>query len=97
MDEAAAILVRALEPLENISGRTDGPGRLCAALRIDQSFDGIPLDSDTLWLEFGSAPLPPHKIAKDSRIGINPASPAAHWPQRFLIESNPHVSRPPRR
>ena len=39
--EAAAILVRALEPLENISGRTDGPARLCAALNIDRRLNGV--------------------------------------------------------
>ena len=42
--EAAAILVRALEPLENISGRTDGPARLCAALNIDRRLNGVALN-----------------------------------------------------
>ena len=97
VDEAAAILVRALEPLENIHSRTDGPARLCAALGIDRQFDGVPLDGNSLWLERGGSPLPADRVVSCPRVGINPDSPAAPWPWRFLIEDSPHVSRPPRR
>ncbi|MDE2817424.1 MAG: DNA-3-methyladenine glycosylase [Chloroflexota bacterium] len=93
--EAAAILVRALEPLENITGRTDGPARLCAALGIDRQCNGLSLDSDTLWLETGDSPLPSHEIVQCPRIGINALSPAAQWPWRFLAKNSHHVSKPP--
>ena len=92
--EAAAILVRGLEPLENISGRTDGPARLCAALNVDRQLNGDALDSDILWLEVGESPLPECAIASCPRIGINPASPAARWPWRFLVKDSKYVSKP---
>ena len=95
--EAAAILVRALEPLENISGRTDGPARLCAALHIDRRLNGLALNGDTLWLEPGDSPLPAHRIVCAPRVGINPDSLAAAWPWRFSIKDSPLVSKRSRR
>ncbi|MYB76798.1 MAG: DNA-3-methyladenine glycosylase [Chloroflexi bacterium] len=95
--EAAAILVRALEPLENITGRTDGPARLCAAFHIDRRFNGLPLDSDILWLEQGDAPLPDDRIARTPRIGLNPATPAALWTWRFTAERHESARKDPHR
>lgn len=91
--EASAILVRALEPLENIGSRTDGPGRLCAALKIDRQHNGLPLDGDSLWLERGDSPLPINRIVRGPRIGIKPDSPAANWPWRFVEKSTRFASR----
>ncbi len=96
-NEAAAILVRALEPLDNLHVRTDGPARLCAALNIDRRLNGIALEGDTLWLEPGDSPLPAHQIACSPRIGINPASLGAERPWRFFVRDNPNVSKPLRR
>ncbi len=95
--EAAAILVRALEPLENISGRTDGPARLCAALNIDRQLNGVALNGDTLWLEPGDSPLPAQRLVCTPRVGINPDLPAAAWPWRFSMKDSPHLSKPSRR
>ena len=92
--EAAAILVRALEPLENIAGRTDGPARLCAALTIDRQLNGLPLDGDIIWLEPGDSPMPESAVACAARIGINPVSPAAQWPRRYYLKDNRFVSKP---
>lgn len=92
--EAAAILVRALEPLENVPGRTDGPARLCAALSVDKSLNGQAFDGETLWLEFRKSPLPASAIACGARVGINPASPAAQWPWRFCVKDSKYVSLP---
>jgi DNA-3-methyladenine glycosylase len=63
---AAAVLVRALEPLEGVDvmranrgGRagaelTNGPAKLCYALGIDRALDGVDLvASEALWLERG--------------------------------------------
>ncbi len=96
-NEAGAILIRALEPVENIASRTDGPARLCAALCIDRQLNGVPLDGDALWLEWGSPPLSHHEIVSSPRIGLNPASSAASRPWRFTVRDSRHASRPPRR
>ncbi len=90
---ASAVLIRAIEPLSGIEGRTDGPGRLCRALQIDRSFNGTDLLGPTLYLTRGSAP---GRVLATRRIGVDYAR---HWAKRLLryIEvGNPHVSRAPR-
>ncbi len=99
---AAAILIRALEPLEGIEimqrhrktsrllDLTRGPGRLAAALAIDRRSDGVDLCSDrTLWLGVSNQPVGP--IARTVRIGITRA---ANRPLRFYERGNPFVSGP---
>lgn len=99
--EGAAVLIRALEPLEGLRAmelrrkRTRvrdlcrGPGRLCQALAIDRDLDGIDLlKSRELWL--AAAAPGPLKIAKSRRIGITKA---AHRHLRFFERDNPFVSR----
>src|SRR5688572_32880768 len=51
---AAAVLIRALEPGPGVQGRTDGPGRLCKALEIDRSHNGLDLTrSGALYITAG--------------------------------------------
>ena len=101
---AAAILIRALEPLEGIEimqrhrrttrllDLTRGPGRLAAALQIDRSHDGLDLCADgSLWL--GVSNLPRGIIGKSVRIGITRA---ADKLLRFYERGNPYVSGPKR-
>ena len=101
---AAAILIRALEPLEGIElmqrhrkttrllDLTRGPGRLAAAFRIDRCHDGLDLCSPgPLWLGETNIPIGP--IGKSVRIGI---SRAADFPFRFYERGNPFVSGPKR-
>ena len=47
---ASAVLLRAIEPLKNIEGRTQGPGRLCSTMRIDRSLNGHDLLSDDFYI-----------------------------------------------
>ncbi|HWZ99075.1 MAG TPA: DNA-3-methyladenine glycosylase [Candidatus Dormibacteraeota bacterium] len=78
----AGVLLRAIEPLEGINlmkrlRKTDklrdlarGPGRLTAALQIDERSDGVDLCADgPLWL--GSAVRESAHIRKTVRIGIS--------------------------
>ncbi len=37
---ASAVLLRALEPIKNIDSKTQGPGMLCKALKIDKKLHG---------------------------------------------------------
>ena len=96
------VLIRALEPLDGVAimqanrgverqrDLARGPGRLCAALRIDRSLDGLDLcAARPLWLaqdgqESGS-------IGESVRIGI---SRDADRLLRFYLRGNPFVSGP---
>jgi len=89
----AAVLLRALEPVENIPGKTSGPGLLCRAMEIDRRLNGHDLLSDDFFI---SEPELPEKlsIVKRPRIGVDYAQ---HWAKRqlrFYIRGNPFVSRP---
>ena len=101
---AAAILIRALEPLEGIKlmqrhrktarllDLTRGPGRLAAAFQIDRRHDGLDLCAPgSLWLGETSHAIGP--IGKTVRIGITRA---ADQLLRFYERGNPFVSGPKR-
>src|SRR5262245_49617480 len=47
---ASAVLLRAVEPVANIDGRTQGPGLLCKALHIDRRLNAHDLLSDNLFI-----------------------------------------------
>jgi DNA-3-methyladenine glycosylase len=101
---AAAILIRAVEPLDGIElmqghrkatqllDLTRGPGRLAAAFQIDRRHDGHDLCAPgSLWL--GESSHPVGLIGKTIRIGI---SLAADQLLRFYERGNPFVSGPKR-
>lgn len=102
----AAILIRALEPLEGLAiiqqrrgpqhpstNLTCGPGRLCAALNIDRSLNACDLCAPDalLWIE-DAAPLPEAQVARSPRIGVrgDQAALDARW--RFYIRDSAWVS-----
>ncbi|MFI5234240.1 MAG: DNA-3-methyladenine glycosylase [Gemmatimonadales bacterium] len=86
----SAVLIRAIEPLDGLSimrrrrggvpdaRLADGPGKVCQALGIDQSLDGIVMAGSwavvltSRWRE---------EVAATPRIGI---SKAVDWPLRFV-------------
>ncbi len=103
-ETAAAILIRALEPLEGIEimrrhrkttrllDLTRGPGRLAQALQIDRRHDGLDLCAPgPLWLGETNHVVGP--IGKSVRIGITRA---ADKLLRFFERDNPFVSGPKR-
>jgi DNA-3-methyladenine glycosylase len=90
---ASAVLVRAIEPVKNIEGRTQGPGLVCRAMGIDKKLNGYDLLSDDFYIAQidGAEPL---RVVKRPRIGVDYAR---HWAKRhlrFYIKGNPFVSRP---
>ncbi len=90
---ASAVLIRALEPIEGIDGKTHGPGLLCQAMRIDRSVNGWDLCKKPIFI----TPPPKEmgiKIEKRPRIGVNYAGIWARRLLRFYIRENPWVSRP---
>jgi DNA-3-methyladenine glycosylase len=90
--KASAVLLRALEPIANIEGRTQGPGLLCRAMHIDRRMNGHDLTSDDFYLAAEETPARV-SIVKRPRIGVDYAG---HWARRllrFYIKGNRYVSR----
>lgn len=89
----AAVLIRALEPIDGIHARTQGPGLLCKAMGIDRTLDGHDLLADDF---FVAEPEPPAKVrvVKRPRIGVDYAGPWARRLLRFYVADNSFVSRP---
>ena len=101
----AAVLIRALEPLEGLEqirhhrpGRpddqlTNGPGKLCAALAIDRTLNGVDLCTSQVFFIEGGRTVADEDIATSSRIGIRSDEVARSRPWRFYIKGNRCVSR----
>jgi DNA-3-methyladenine glycosylase len=89
----SAVLLRAIEPVKNIEGRTCGPGLLCRAMRIDRQCNTRDLLSDDLHV---AAPRTNShiEIVKRPRVGVDYAGDWAKRHLRFYIRRNPFVSRP---
>ena len=90
--KASAVLLRALEPVKNIEGRTQGPALLCKAMGIDKRLNGHDLTSDDFFVADARDPAP-MRIVRRPRIGVDYAG---HWARRllrFYIAGNPFVSR----
>jgi DNA-3-methyladenine glycosylase len=97
-----AVLIRALEPLDGLATMRArrasdndrdlcrGPGRLCAALAIDGSFDGSDLVAGRR-LYLAQPVRPADRVLASARIGITHATSRR---LRFYEAGNPFVSGP---
>lgn len=104
IDSPHAILIRAVEPVENCEimrqrrgkmpekNLTSGPGKLCIALGIDKSFNNADLLGEKVWLEDHKS-ISVKEISSGRRIGIDYAEEFAEKPWRFWIRENKFVSR----
>jgi DNA-3-methyladenine glycosylase len=104
-DHPAAVLLRAVEPLEGLEfmrshaprcrpadlGR--GPGRLTRALGLMLTDDRADLCRRGLHLEEG-APIPRRRIGRSTRIGVDYAGEWAARPWRLGWRDHPGLSRP---
>ncbi|MGQ0524012.1 MAG: DNA-3-methyladenine glycosylase [Betaproteobacteria bacterium] len=91
--KASAVLLRALEPVQNVEGRTQGPGLLCRAMGIDKRLNGHDLLSEDFYI-VDDGRRRRIAIVRRPRIGVDYAG---HWAKRllrFYIAGNPYVSRP---
>lgn len=89
---ASAVLIRALEPIEHIHERTQGPGLLCKALGINKHLNGHDLTQPNFFIVQASDHNP-ITIVKKSRIGVHYAK---HWANRllrFYIKGNTFISK----
>lgn len=99
-DPGSAVLIRALEPrvgLDRMRARRglqaspllcSGPGKLCQALGIDRSFDGLPVSESPFAL---SGPEAGSAVMTGRRIGI---SKGVEAPWRYGLAGSRHLSRP---
>ena len=90
---ASAVLLRALEPVKNIEGRTQGPGLLCRAMHIDRKLNGHDLLSRDFYVgdDRSNRRI---SIVKRHRVGVDYAG---HWARRllrFYVRGSACVSRP---
>ncbi|HMP82943.1 MAG TPA: DNA-3-methyladenine glycosylase [Verrucomicrobiota bacterium] len=90
---ASAVLLRAVEPVKNIEGRTCGPGLLCKAMRIDRRLNAHDLLSDDFFIAT-LARDEAFTIVKRPRIGVDYAGRWAARNLRFYIKGNAFISRP---
>ncbi|MDB5711192.1 MAG: DNA-3-methyladenine glycosylase [Sphingomonas bacterium] len=96
----SGVLIRAIEPkagLDAMAGRRgmseprllcSGPGRLCQALGVDRSLDGLPLDAPPFALVEGDAPA---EVTSGLRIGITRG---VETPWRFGVRGSRFLSKP---
>ena len=104
MGYPAAVLIRAVEPLENVdvmrrlrgnpqkeTNIASGPGKLCIAMSIDKALNGADVLDDVIWLEDRS--FAPERISASPRVGVDYAGEYKDKLWRFFAEKNPHVSR----
>ena len=99
----AAVLIRALEPLEGLAQMrarrrspdrqlTNGPGRLCQALAITRAQNGADLcEGEELFIE-ADAPVPAAEVIATPRVGVRGDERARTVPWRFLLRG-PSPSR----
>jgi DNA-3-methyladenine glycosylase len=101
----AAVLIRALEPLEGLEimrchrpskpdgELTNGPAKLCQVLAIDKSFNRADLcTGEVLFIEEGRT-VAQQEIEASPRIGIKADELARSVPWRFYVKGNDFVSR----
>ncbi|MDR3443158.1 MAG: DNA-3-methyladenine glycosylase [Legionella sp.] len=89
----SGVLLRALEPIKNIQGRTQGPGLLSRAMHIDKQLNAHDLTSDSFYiaaLENQDA----LSIIEKPRIGVDYAKEWADKLLRFYIKDNAFISKP---
>lgn len=94
-DMPHAVLVRAVSPLEGIEVMqqrrgnakltTNGPGTLTQALGIHTRHNNEDLTGQRIWIEDQGITVPPRRIIRGPRIGVDYAGADALLPYRFQI------------
>jgi len=99
----AAVLIRAIQPIEGVEvmlerrqGRdTFGPGKLCQALGITKTENGVDLTvaNSSLWIEAGVF-VPNKNVTIGPRVGLNKTpEPWLSKPWRFLVKDVNVIAR----
>lgn len=83
-----AVLIRALEPIQNIDAKTNGPARLTMALGITREHNDLDLTKGDLKITEGTDNK--FQIIRKPRIGIKQG---AEELLRFYIKNNKYISK----
>lgn len=99
-----AVLIRSLEPVagidqmkifrkkEELKDLTTGPGKLCEAMAINKSHDGVGLQGQELFIQEGIS-ITPAQIITKPRVGIDYAEESKDWPLRFYVKDSKFISK----
>lgn len=106
---AGAVLIRALAPLTGLDAMRrrrppahreqdlcSGPGKLCQAMGLDRTADGVDLlsrSSPVRLLHDGTAEPEADELGRGPRVGLNDRLSTAAAPWRFWVLGEPNVSR----
>jgi len=106
---AHAVLIRALEPVEQVGlmlerrGMADlhpritaGPGALSKAMGIHTRHSGLSLTDpqSPIWIEDRNEKIDDRDIISGKRVGVESAGESAHWEWRFRIKNSKWTSSP---
>ena len=106
--DAHAVLIRAIEPTDNIEVMLDrrnmdrlqprltaGPGTLTKALGITTQYTGTSLvdNKSPLWIEDRGMNFAAEDIVASPRVGVDYAEECAAWPWRFRVNNSRWTSR----
>jgi len=86
-ERLARILLLASDPPD--PHIANGPGKLCQAMRIDKSLNGVDLMGDLLYVEDRGNDI--QEIVATRRIGIEKAGESAQNPWRFYVKESKFV------
>ena len=88
---ASAVLLRALEPVKNVDGRTCGPGLLCKAMRIDKRLNAHDLLSDNIYIAWPDN----ESVGRVSPRAVTPSQRAARTESRSTgVKEGPPEANP---
>ncbi len=105
---AHAILVRAVEPTDNVAVMlqrrgfehikpqlTAGPGVMSKALGLHTDYTGTSLvnKNSPIWLEDRGVVVPPKDMIASPRVGVGYAEECAEWPWRFRVRDSKWTSK----
>lgn len=93
-DHPAAVLIRAVEPISDVDGKTNGPARLTKTLQIGKNFNTLPAYAKKfgLWIETGDK-IKKNQVVCAKRIGVDYAKEYKEKLWRFYIKDNLSVSK----
>ncbi len=83
----AAVLIRAVRPLEGLAGKTSGPGLVCKSYGIDKQYNTHDLTFPPLQI-FRPVEFVPPQTEASKRIGVDYAGPDAELLYRFKLPSS---------